>query len=86
MFFREPEAFAARLYTRRDHRERLVHTIVAEDGSWSAGPLKPLDIGSVTFDKPGTYTHICKEYPWMYGQIIVEPAAQKAGESVPAGK
>ena len=24
------------------------------------------------FDKPGTYTYICKEHPWAYGQIIVE--------------
>jgi len=56
---------------------RLVHTIVALDGSWTTGPLKPLDIGTVNFDKPGTYTYICKEYPWVYGQIIVEPAAPK---------
>ncbi|HTR47927.1 MAG TPA: PQQ-binding-like beta-propeller repeat protein [Verrucomicrobiae bacterium] len=55
---------------------RLVHTIVAEDGSWTTGPLHPLDIGTVTFDKPGTYTYHCKEYPWVYGQIIVEPAPQ----------
>jgi alcohol dehydrogenase (cytochrome c) len=65
---------------------RLVHTIVAEDGSWSTGPLKPLDIGTVTFDKPGTYTYICKEYPWVYGQIIVEPAALKQGQNEPSGK
>ena len=56
---------------------RLVHTIVALDGSWTTGPLKPLDIGTVTFDKPGTYTYICKEYPWVYGQIIVEPSSPK---------
>ncbi len=60
---------------------RLVHTIVAEDGSWTTGPLSPLDIGTVTFDKPGTYTYICKEYPWVYGEIIVEPASPKSGES-----
>ncbi len=65
---------------------RMVHTIVAVDGSWSTGPLKPLDIGTVTFDKPGTYTYICKEYPWMYGQIIVEPAAPKVGQNDPPGK
>jgi len=59
---------------------RLVHTIVAEDGSWTTGPLGPLDIGTVTFDKPGTYTYICKEYPWVYGQIIVVPADEKTGQ------
>ena len=65
---------------------RLTHTIVAEDGSWSTGPLKPLDVGTVTFDKPGTYTYICKEHPWVYGQIIVEPAAEKGGQNEPPGK
>jgi quinohemoprotein ethanol dehydrogenase len=65
---------------------RMLHTIVAEDGSWTTGPLKPLDLGTVTFDKPGTYTYICKEYPWVYGQIIVEPAAQNGAPSEPPGK
>jgi PQQ-dependent dehydrogenase (methanol/ethanol family) len=59
----------------------LTHTIVALDESWTTGPLQPLDIGTVTFDKPGTYTYISKEYPWVYGQIIVEPATQKDGQT-----
>ena len=53
------------------------HTIVAVDGSWTTGPLQPLDIGQVKFDKPGTYDYICKDHPWVYGQIIVEPASTK---------
>jgi quinohemoprotein ethanol dehydrogenase len=60
---------------------QMIHTVVAEDGSWSTGPLNPLDIGTVTFDKPGTFTYLCKEHPWVYGQIIVEPAPQKDGQS-----
>ncbi len=59
----------------------LTHTIVAVDGSWTTGPLEPLDIGTVTFDKPGTFTYRCKEYPWVYGQIIVEPAPEKEGQN-----
>jgi alcohol dehydrogenase (cytochrome c) len=51
---------------------RMVHTIVAQDGSWTTGPLQTGDVGGVTFDKPGTYTYICKEHPWAYGQLIVE--------------
>ena len=51
---------------------RMVHTIVAEDGSWTTGPLQTADVGAHTFDKPGTYTYICKEHPWAYGQVIVE--------------
>jgi quinohemoprotein ethanol dehydrogenase len=58
----------------------MVHTVIAKDGSWTTGPLNPLDIGAVTFDKPGTYVYICKEHPWVYGQIIVEPGAEKAAE------
>jgi alcohol dehydrogenase (cytochrome c) len=51
---------------------RSVHTIVAQDGSWTTGPLETGDVGGKTFDKPGTYTYICKEHPWAYGQVIVE--------------
>jgi alcohol dehydrogenase (cytochrome c) len=51
---------------------RMPHTIVAEDGSWTTGTLNPVEVGGVKFDKPGTYTYICKEHPWAYGEIIVE--------------
>jgi glucose dehydrogenase len=59
----------------------LVHTVEAVDGSWTTGALSPLDIGSVKFDKPGTYVYHCKEYPWEYGEIIVVPASGIEGES-----
>lgn len=49
----------------------MTHTIAAEDGSWTTGTLQPLDIGAVTFSRTGTFTYICKEHPWVYGQIIV---------------
>ena len=55
------------------------HTIIAVDGSWTTGVLHPLDIGILKFDKPGTYTYICKDHPWVYGQIIVEPAQEEQG-------
>jgi quinohemoprotein ethanol dehydrogenase len=64
----------------------LPHTVVALDGSWTTGLLNPLDIGSVVFDKPGQYVYICKEHPWVYGQIIVEPAPEKSSESQAPGK
>jgi alcohol dehydrogenase (cytochrome c) len=51
---------------------RMVHTIIATDGSWTTGALLTGDVGGTTFDKPGTYTYICKEHPWAYGQVIVE--------------
>jgi alcohol dehydrogenase (cytochrome c) len=49
----------------------MVHTIVAQDGSWTTGPLNPADVGGVTFDKAGTYTYMCREHPWAVGQIVV---------------
>jgi alcohol dehydrogenase (cytochrome c) len=49
----------------------MVHTIVAQDGSWTTGPLNPADVGGVTFDKPGSYAYMCKEHPWAVGQIVV---------------
>ena len=52
---------------------RMTHTVMAEDGSWTTGPLAPLEAGALRFDKPGTYTYICKDHPWAKAQLIVEP-------------
>jgi glucose dehydrogenase/plastocyanin len=52
----------------------LDHTVVATDGSWSTDTLHPLDIGAHVFTTPGTYVYHAKEFPWQYGEIIVEPA------------
>jgi plastocyanin len=49
----------------------IVRTIVARDGSWTAGPLSPIQAGLVKFDKPGTYTYTCKEHPCAAAQLIV---------------
>jgi len=51
-----------------------VHTIVAEDGSWTTGMMMQRQTVSVTFAKPGNYLYHCKEHPWSYGLIIVTPA------------
>ncbi len=51
---------------------RMIHTIVADDGSWTTESLGSGDVGGKTFEKPGTYVYHCKEHPWAYGQIIVE--------------
>jgi len=50
----------------------MIHSAVAEDGSWSTGPIDPAGVAGVKFDRPGTYVYICKEHPWAYAQIIVE--------------
>ena len=51
---------------------RMTHTVMAEDGSWTTGPLAPLEAGAATFDKPGSYTYICKDHPWAKAELIVE--------------
>lgn len=60
---------------------RVVHTIVAQDGSWTTGALQPAQTGYVTFDKPGVYSYICKEHPWSYGQLIVVPEVAQVSSS-----
>jgi glucose dehydrogenase/plastocyanin len=50
----------------------LPHDASAEDGSWSTGPIAPGASAAVRFDKPGTYTVVCREHPWSYGQLVVE--------------
>jgi plastocyanin len=32
----------------------------------------PGKTATVKFDKPGTYTYICKDHMWSYGEITVE--------------
>jgi alcohol dehydrogenase (cytochrome c) len=48
------------------------HSASALDGSWSTGPIAPGKTGTVTFDRPGTYTYICADHPFSLAQIIVE--------------
>ena len=57
----------------------MTHTVVAKDGSWATGPISPAQNGYVTFDKPGTYTYVCKNHPWAYGQVIVVDQAVSNG-------
>jgi hypothetical protein len=52
----------------------MAASIRPREGSTMVGPLHPLDIGTVTFDKPGTYEYHGKEYPWECGEVIVVPA------------
>jgi len=54
-----------------------VHTIAAEDGSWTTGPILPGQSATVTFNTPGTYTYVCKDHLWSRGQLIVASAAKR---------
>jgi plastocyanin len=48
------------------------HTATAKDGSWTTGPVEPGKSVTITFDKPGVYTYICKEHPWSYAELTIE--------------
>ncbi len=52
---------------------QMRHTVMAEDGSWTTGPLAPLEAGAVVFDKPGTHTYVCKDHPWAKAELTVVP-------------
>jgi quinohemoprotein ethanol dehydrogenase len=52
---------------------RILHTIAAEDGSWTSSRLVPLEAHGHTFDTPGEYTVICKDHPFAKMQVIVTP-------------
>ena len=52
---------------------RILHSIAAEDGSWTSSRLVPLEAYGHTFDKPGEYTVICKDHPFAKMQVIVTP-------------
>ncbi|WP_380602892.1 PQQ-binding-like beta-propeller repeat protein [Steroidobacter flavus] len=47
------------------------HEVVAVDGSWGSGPLSPSQESWVSFSKPGRYAYLCKNHPWVYGEITV---------------
>lgn len=58
------------------------HTVVADDDSWTTGPLLPRQGATVSFPKAGDYLYHFKEHPWTYGEIIaVENAPGAAGAS-----
>ena len=52
---------------------QIAHTIVAQDGSWTTGVLKPGESTSLEFDKAGTFRYACKEHPWAIAELAVTP-------------
>lgn len=49
------------------------HTITDEGSgkAFDSGTIKGKATGSVTIDRPGTYTYICEFHPFMKGEVIV---------------
>ena len=48
------------------------HTIVAEDQSWSVGPIEPGKIDSFAFNQTGVFVYYIKENPNATGKIVFE--------------
>ena len=53
------------------NNDDMVHTIVAENGSFRSKALDTGDEYSFTFDKPGDYAFVCGLHPFMHGKITV---------------
>jgi alcohol dehydrogenase (cytochrome c) len=51
---------------------KIPHNATAQDGSWTTGEIAPGASAAVTFSKPGTYTYIDKDHPFIYGELTVE--------------
>jgi quinohemoprotein ethanol dehydrogenase len=51
---------------------KVPHNATAEDGSWATGEIPPGGSASVTFSKPGTYSYVDKDHPFVSAVIIVE--------------
>ena len=54
------------------NQDQLVHTVIADDGSWNSGDVAPGATWSHTFDTPGTYAFHCTPHPFMKGVIVVK--------------
>lgn len=56
-----------------ENAEQRDHTVVAADGSFNSGNIKPGASFAFTFSKPGKYEYACSLHPRMHGIIIVQP-------------
>ncbi len=54
------------------NNESSVHTVTADDGSFSSGPLEQGGEFRKQFMKPGTYSYTCEMHPFMTGKVVVE--------------
>jgi plastocyanin len=53
------------------NQDAAPHTATADDKSFDTGRIEQGKSGSVTFDKPGTYTYTCTFHPNMKGTVVV---------------
>ncbi len=51
----------------------MVHTVVAENGSFRSKALDTDDAFSFTFTAAGDYAYVCGLHPFMHGKVTVTP-------------
>ena len=54
------------------NKDSSLHTVTADDGSFSSGTLDLEGEFKKRFTKPGTYSYTCEMHPFMSGKIVVE--------------
>ena len=55
------------------NKDGVVHTVVADDKSWSSDNLSKGGQYSHKFEAAGTFTYTCGVHPNMKGTVIVKP-------------
>lgn len=54
------------------NNDASIHTVTADDGSFSSPPLDQGGVFKKMFTKTGTYSYTCEMHPFMSGKIVVE--------------
>jgi plastocyanin len=54
------------------NQEASIHTVTADDGSFTSPPLEQGGVFKKVLASPGTYSYTCEMHPFMAGKIVVE--------------
>jgi plastocyanin len=54
------------------NKDSSLHTVTADDGSFSSATLDQGGEFKRKFTKPGTYSYSCEMHPFMSGKVVVE--------------
>ncbi len=54
------------------NKDSFLHTVTADDGSFSSGTLDLEVEFKKIFTKAGTYSYSCEMHPFMSGKVVVE--------------
>ena len=71
LFFPATIEIAAGTTIEWTNRDRVVHTVSADDGTWDSGAISQGQSWRARFDRPGRYPFHCGPHPFMKGLVIV---------------